>query len=162
MSLNFSICGAAIEGFGGRGESGARRGGIGDVDPDETVLLFAGIAAGVDAIDFQILIGGERGDQLALAVVNVELPAVVSALEIFTVEVAAVERHAAMRAGVAQGEGLALAVAADDQRNFEQRGFVQLVAMDAIGGQGAIPEAGEHQRVGGLALREVEVGHGCD
>jgi len=34
------------------------------------------------------------------------------------------------------------------------------VAMNAIGGQGAIPEAGEHERVGCLALREVEVGHG--
>ena len=65
-----------------------------------------------------------------------------------------------MGAGVAQGEGLSEAVAADDERNLEQRGFVELVAMHAIGGQGAIPEAGEHERVGGLALREVEVGHG--
>ena len=72
--------------FGGRGESGAGRAWIGDEDPDETVLLFAGIAAGVDAINFQILIGGERRDQLALAVVHVELPAVVSAFEIFSVE----------------------------------------------------------------------------
>ena len=91
---------------------------------------------------------------------NVELPAVISALEIFAVEAAAVERHAAVRAGVAQGEGLSEAVAADDEGNFEQRGFVELVAVDAIGGQSAIPEAGEHERVGGLALREVEVGHG--
>ena len=72
------------------------------------------ITAGVDAIDFQVLIGGERGDELALAVVDIELPAVVSALEILSVEAAAVERHAAMRAGIAQGERLSEAVAADD------------------------------------------------
>jgi len=37
---------------------------------------------------------------------------------------------------------------------------VELVAVDAVGGQGAIPETGEHQRVGSLALGEIEVGHG--
>ena len=146
--------------FGWLGETRARRAGIGDVDPDEIVLLFAGIAAGIDAIDFQRLIGSERRDQLALAVVHVELPAVIAALEIFSVEFSAVERHAAMRAGVAQGERLSLAIASDDERNFQQRRLVKLIAMNAIGGQRAIPEAGEHQSIGGLALREVEFGHG--
>jgi hypothetical protein len=56
--------------------------------------------------------------------VNVELPAVISALEIFAVEVTAVERHAAMRAGIAQGKRATGTIAADDERNFEQRGFV--------------------------------------
>jgi hypothetical protein len=32
--------------------------------------------------------------------------------------------------------------------------------VNAIGGERAIPEAGEHERIGRLALREVEVGHG--
>ncbi len=64
-----------------------------------------------------------------------------------------------MRAGVAKGEGLVLAVTSDDERNFEERGFMELVAVNAIGREGAIPEAGEHQGVGGLALREVEFGH---
>jgi hypothetical protein len=123
-------------------------------------LLFTSVTAGVDAIDFQILISGERWDQLALAVVNVELPAVVSAFKVLAVEASAVEGHAAVRAGVAQGERLSEAVASNDEGDFEQRRFVKLIAMDAIGGQGAIPEAGEHERVGGLALREVEVGHG--
>ena len=95
-------------------ESSAGRGRIGNENPDEAVVLFAGIIAGVDAIEFQVLIGGEGRDELALAVVYVELPAVVSALEILSVEAAAVEGHATMRAGVAQGEGLAKAVAADD------------------------------------------------
>jgi hypothetical protein len=70
------------------------------------------------------------------------------------------QRHAAMGAGVAQDEGLILAVASDDQRDFEQRGFVELVTVDAVGRQGAIPEAGEHERVGRLALGRVEFGHG--
>jgi len=147
-----------VWGLGGRCESCAGRGRIGNVDPDKVVLLFAVVASGVDAIDFQILIGGERGDELALAVVHVELPSVISALEIFAVEAAAVEGHTAMRAGVAQGEGLAEAVAADDEGDLEQRRFVELVAMNAVGGESAIPEAGEHERVGGLALR-VEIGH---
>ena len=75
--------------FGWLGETRARRAGIGDVDPDEIVLLFAGIASGIDAIDLQSLIGGERRDQLALAVVHIELPSVIGAFEIFAVEVAA-------------------------------------------------------------------------
>ncbi len=37
---------------------------------------------------------------------------------------------------------------------------MELVAVNTIGGQRAIPEAGEHQGVGGLALREIEFGHG--
>jgi hypothetical protein len=62
--------------------------------------------------------------------------------------------------GVAQSEGAASAVASDDQRNLEQQGFVELVAVNAVGGQGAIPEAGEHERVRGLALGRIEFGHG--
>ena len=64
-----------------------------------------------------------------MAVVDVEVPAVIAALEILTVESTAVERHAAMRAGVAQGEGLPEAVTADDERNFQQRRLAQLIAM---------------------------------
>ena len=146
--------------FCSRGESRARRRGVGNENPNKTVLFFAFIAAGIDAIHFEILIGGERRDQLALAVVDVERPAVVSTLEIFSVESAAVQGHAAMRARVAQCERLSHAVAAEDQRDLQQRRLMQLIAMDAIGGQSAIPEAGEHERVGRLALREVEFGHG--
>lgn len=82
------------------------------------------------------------------------------ALEIFSIKFSGVERHAAMRAGIAKSEGMSLTVATDDKGNFEQCGFVKLIAMDAVGGQRAIPEAGEHQRVRSLALREIEFGHG--
>jgi hypothetical protein len=48
---------------------------------------------------------------------------------------------------------MAPAVATDYERNFEERGLMKLVANDTIGGQGAIPEAKEHERIGRLALR---------
>src|ERR1700730_1843393 len=105
-----------LRGGSGRGlrESRAGWAGIGNEDPDEVVVFLAGIAAGVDAVDFQRLLGDERRDQLALAGVGVESPAVVGALDLLAVEVSAGKRHAAVRAGVAQSEGLALWVAPDD------------------------------------------------
>ena len=93
---------------------------------------------------------------------NIELPAVISALQIFSIEAAAVERHAPMRAGVAQRKRLSHAVAADDQRSLQQRRLVQLITMHAFRGQGTVPESGEHDRVGRLALWEVEFGHGIE
>src|SRR5258708_32858897 len=61
----------------GRGlrESSAGWAGIRNEDPNEVVALFAGIAAGVDAIDFQSLLGDERRDQLALTGAGVKSPA---------------------------------------------------------------------------------------
>jgi hypothetical protein len=90
---------------------------------------------------------------LALAVVNVELPAMIGTFEILAIELAGVEGHATVRAGIAKSKGTSLAIAADHQWNFQQRGFVELVVMHAIGRESAVPETGEHQRVGGLALR---------
>jgi hypothetical protein len=86
---------------------------------------------------------------------------VVGALEVFSVERAAVERHAAVGTGVAQGEGLSLAIASDDEWNLQQHSFVELITMDVIRGQGAIPETRQHKRVRRLALGRVEFGHGC-
>jgi hypothetical protein len=42
----------------------------------------------------------------------------IGALDVFSVEVTAVEWHAAMRTGVAQGEGTTRTVAPDDERNL--------------------------------------------
>src|SRR5438445_550526 len=102
----------------GLGKSRAGWAGIGNEDPDEIVALFAGIAAGVDAVDLQRLLGDERGDQLALAGVGVESPAVVGTFDLLAVEVSAGKRHAAVRAGVARSEGLALLVASNYQWLF--------------------------------------------
>src|SRR5271154_4483141 len=41
-----------LRSFFSRVEARARRAWIGNVDPDKTILLFTGIAASVDAIDF--------------------------------------------------------------------------------------------------------------
>lgn len=76
---------------------------------------------------------------------SIELPAVIGAFDVLSVEIAAVEGHAAVRTGVAQGEGAARAVAPDYEGNFEQHGLVKLIAMQTISGKGAIPEASEHE-----------------
>src|SRR6266851_1519842 len=99
------------------------------VDPDKSVLLFAGITAGIDAIHSQFLIRGKRGNELALSIVNVKPPPVVRTLEFLPVESATVERHAAVGTGVAQRKGMPGTIAADDERNFKQHGFVQLVTV---------------------------------
>jgi hypothetical protein len=63
-------------------------------------------------------------------------------------------------AGIAESEGLTLAVAADHQGNLKQHGLVQFIAVDAIGRQGAVPETVKHKGVGRLALRGFEFRHG--
>lgn len=65
-----------------------------------------------------------------------------------------------MRAGIAQRERMSGAVATDYERDFEQRGFVQLISNDSIGRHSPIPESCEHERVGSLSLWEIEFGHG--
>lgn len=62
------------------------------------------------------------------------------------------EGHAAVGTGVLQREWPTLLVAAEDQRRLEQHGFDEAVARDMVGGQGAVPEAAEHQGVRALAL----------
>src|SRR5215472_867051 len=89
--------GSGFAGLGGFGKTCTGKARIRDVNPDEIVLLFARIASRVDAIDFHRLVRGERGDQLALTVVNIELPSVVRAFHILPVELAGVERHPAMK-----------------------------------------------------------------
>jgi hypothetical protein len=51
-------------------------------------------------------------------------------------------------------------VATQYQRDFEQHGFLKLVAMNAVGWHSAIPESGEHERIGHLALGGFEFRHG--
>jgi hypothetical protein len=97
---------------------------------------------------------------LALTSVGFEPPAVVSAFDLLSIELPAMQGHAAVWAGVTQGEGPSLMVATQYQRDFEQHGFLKLVAMNAVGWHSAIPEAGEHERIGHLALGGFEFRHG--
>ena len=55
-------------------------------DPYESIVLFAGVAPGIDAIDLQLLICRQRRDQLALAGVRLELPSVITAFDLLSVE----------------------------------------------------------------------------
>jgi hypothetical protein len=96
---------------------------------------------------------------LTLSGVRIESPAVIRAFDLPAFEAPAGKRHAAMGARVAQGKSLALRVATDDQRLFEQHGLRELAAMDPIRWQGAVPESEEHERVGRLGLEWNFVGH---
>jgi hypothetical protein len=89
---------------------------------------------------FKVLLRDQRRNQLALAGVGVESPAMVRAFDLFAVELSAGKRHAAMRTGVAQGKGLALPVASDYQGLFKQHRFHQLSAVQLSGRKRAIPE----------------------
>ncbi len=112
----------------GLGESGAGRRRFGNENPDEVVVLLAGIAAGVNAVDLQLLVGGKRRNELALAGVPVEPPAVIAAFHLLAVEVTVGKRHAAVRTGVMQRERPALTIASEGQRSLEQHGLAQAVA----------------------------------
>src|SRR5215472_6371870 len=135
--------------------------GLGNENPEKIVVLLTGVASRVDAVDFEFLGGGERWNQLALAGVSVEPPAMIAALELRAAKVAAGERHSPMRAGVLKSEGPALRIASQDQRDFEQHSFLHPVAAYAVRRQRAVPEAGKHERIGSLPLRGfVEHGMG--
>jgi len=66
-----------------------------------------------------------------------------------------------MRAGVAQGKSLALSVASDNQRLFEQHSlcYCELSATEPTGRQRAVPETEEHKRIGRLGLEWEVVRH---
>ena len=83
----------------------------------------------------------------------------VGAFDILSIELAAVQRHAAVGTSVPQGEGMACAVASYDERNLKQHRLVELVTVDSICRQGPIPEAGEHERIGRLSLGRVDFEH---
>jgi hypothetical protein len=70
---------------------------------------------------------------------------VVGTLDVLSVKISAVQRHAAVGTSITQGERTAGAIASDEEWDFQQHRLVELVAMNAVGGQGAIPEAGEHE-----------------
>src|SRR5271170_5374855 len=94
-------------------KTGTWRRRFGYENPNVAVVLLAGITPGVDPIHFQFLIGSQRRNELALAGVSIELPAVVAALQILSVKPPARERHTAVRTGIAQGKRLSLAITAD-------------------------------------------------
>src|SRR5689334_16823957 len=78
--------------------------------PDEAVALFASEVAGVNAINLEVLIGRERGDQAALSRLRVEFPAVIAALDLASIELTAMQRHASVRTGILQRESSSIGV----------------------------------------------------
>ena len=122
-------------------------------------MLFAGIAARVNTVDLQFLVRREGRNQLALARVSVKAPSVVAALHLPAVKIAVGKRHATVGAGIMQRERTPLLVSPDGQRGLEQHGFFQAVAAYLATGQGAIPEAIEHQGIWRFALGQSNLGH---
>src|SRR6185437_6304109 len=107
---------------------------FGNKNPNIVFPLFAGIASGINAVHLELLIGSERRDQLALAIVSVKLPAVVATFNLPSIEVRTGKRHAAMRAGIMQRECAAILVAANDQRQLQQGHFPQLISFYLMAG----------------------------
>ena len=63
-----------------------------------------------------------------------------------------------MRAGIAQRKGATFAIAADDERNFEQHGWNEMSALNLFAGKRPIPKTEQHDRVGRLAV-ECRIAH---
>src|SRR6185437_16155956 len=96
---------------------------LGDKHPNIIFAFLAGIAAGINTVHLELLIGRERRNQLTLATVSIKLPAVVATFDLFSVKTPAMQRHAAMWAGILQRERAAFLVSSDDQRQLQQRCF---------------------------------------
>ena len=97
LSLNVGTRGAGIGRSAALVNPAPAAAGLGNENPDEAVVFLAGIAAGVNAIDFELLVRSQRRNQLALSGVRVESPAVVAAFDLLAIELTAGKRHAAMR-----------------------------------------------------------------
>src|ERR1039458_6777591 len=81
----------------------------------------------------------------------------VGAFDLLAVELSAGKRHAAVRAGVAQGKGFSLLVAPNCQGLFQQHSFGELSAGKLIGRKGAVPETEEHERIGRLPPQRAKI-----
>lgn len=132
--------------LGRGGRRGLRRAAlrIRHVHPEVTVALFTGKCAGVNAIALEPGVGHERGDFAALAGMRVESPAVIGTFDCGAVELAEREWKRAVGANVAQSEGLAARVAAEDERHAEKHRASELAAVNFAAGEGRVPKAPEH------------------
>src|SRR5260370_18928466 len=90
--------------------------------PEGTILLFAREGAGIDAVNLQFGIGGERRNLTALSALGFKAPAMIGGLHLLSVKVAVAERNAAMRTGIPHGEGLAGALAGQDDGGPQHHG----------------------------------------
>lgn len=144
-----------------RGKACTQWTGIGDENPDETIVLFTGVIPRKDSINSQFLICRKRRNEPALSTMRVEFPTVIAAFDLLPIELPARERHTAVRASVAQSKGTAIRIATNHQRNLQQRGLLDLASMNAVRRQSAVPKAGKHERIRRFALQSVcRGGHG--
>ena len=102
-----------------------------EIDPDQALPLDARIGAAADLGEVHLLALAQRRN-LDAGAGHVEAPAVIAARDGVAVEVAVMQRDAAVRAVVAQREHPIAAAAADDQRLAEQ-GLVNHAARPQLG-----------------------------
>src|SRR5260370_10536219 len=108
--------------------------------PEGTILLFAREGAGLDAINVQFGIGGERRNLTALPALGFKAPAMIGALHLLSVKVAVAERNAAMRTGIAHGESFACTFASQEEWDSQQHGRSHRVSAYRVAAQRRIPE----------------------
>src|SRR5207249_11724834 len=92
-------------------KSCCRRLRFGDENPDVIDVLLPWIAAGVDSFYFQLLIGGEWRNELALPRVGIKLPTMVAAFQPMAVEEPVGTQHTSITTSSVHCESLTLAVA---------------------------------------------------
>src|SRR6516165_3593793 len=136
-------------------ESCSRRWWIRDEHPNVTVLIPASVASGVDAIDLQGLVRSKGRNEPALSAVRIEPPTVIAAFHFAVLQAAVGKRHAAVRAGVVQGERLSSSIAPENQGRLEKQGFGETVRDQLPARHGPIPEAEEHQRVEPMTIGRI-------
>ena len=92
---------------------------VAEIDPDIALHLAAGIATHPDPLDIELL-SFEQGWNRGTAPLSIEASAVIAALDLAAIEGAGRQRNTTMRADVAQGEGVTVGVAGDQDRFAQQ------------------------------------------
>ena len=114
------------------------------------VALFAGKSGREDAGGVEVIVAGERGNQLATAAAGLEFPSVVAAGDAIAVEPTFAEWNPAMGTAVAHGEDATVGAAAKHQRNPSSIAVDQLSPAQRVCAEGGIPVVVEEGGAGAL------------
>src|ERR1700739_3120630 len=124
--------------------------GTSDIHPGVTVALITGEGGRIDAGGVEVVVAGERRDQLATAAAWLELPAVIAAGDAIAIKPTFAEWDSAMRATVAHGEDASIAAAAEHKRDAEEHRLYQLAFAESVGAQRGVPVVVDESRAGAL------------
>src|ERR1051325_1395657 len=105
--------------YRGRSLGQSRRGRI-HVHPNVAVALLAEVMPGKDPLRLQFVLARQRWNLHALPAASIELPAVISALQVLSVKPSVRERDAPVRTGIAHRKRLSLVRPSQHQGHFQQ------------------------------------------